>query len=255
MQANAGWKDQHGIPLWPHKPGETYFGGDQPGNNSGGQDWANLPMLLAPNPVKCEWVGPNITNVNCTSCALGYETASEGNRTCVRPEFRAYKKWGRLEQAQLRLQDERGRNAVRDKGTGKAVLQAGRTYMIAAPALEPKEAKFAGYAQPFTKIHYELDFLRGAEVDIGCGTSVVGDTTNDAPVPKTDYGHPSSCRAISYVWLTGGGNLKAKTPDLGHFPQGCPRYHRFNVTQPGKFTFVSAAGLGARCRGFKISCN
>ena len=235
-QNNANWTDSHGIGLWLHEPGHSYFGG-----SNSGQDWKNLPLLLAPNPVKCEWVGPNVSSVDCSFCDLGYETVSESNTTCVQPEFRPYRKWGHQEQAQLKLQDERDFSAARDKGTGRTVLHANRTYTIAAPALEPKEDKFAGYAQPFTKIHYELDFLRGAEVDIGCGTSVVGDATNDTQVPKSDYAHPNSCREVSYQWLEGRGNLNAKPPELGYFPQRCQRYHRFNVTRPGKVTFVSTA--------------
>ena len=150
---NINWTDSHGIGLWPHKPGETYFGG----SDSSGQGWANLPILLAPNPVKCEWVGPNISNVNCTSCALGYETASEGNRTCVQPEFRPYKKWGRLEQAQLRLQGERGSNAVRDRrdeGT-PAVAPPGSGGPAAATDKLAKQVSAAGAAVNKTKADYD----------------------------------------------------------------------------------------------------
>ena len=41
------------------------------------------------------------------------------------------------------------------------------------------------YEQPFAKIHYELDFSLGANVDIGCGTTLFGDGTNDVNVPKS----------------------------------------------------------------------
>ena len=230
------WTDLHGIGLWPHGAGETYFG-----NYSGNQSWANLPMALSPNFVKCRWVGPNVNDFNCSSCALGYETASDSNVTCVQPEFKPYTGWAAdLTQNPLRLQDEHGSNAAHDESTNTATLRAGRTYTIKAPALYPKDTKFAGYAQPYRKIRYELDFSRGAAVDIGCGTSVVGDTTEDGPTNKTYFAHPNSCREISFQYEEGRGNLKDDPPDLGYYPEKCQRYHRFNVTRPGNFTFVRA---------------
>ena len=99
--------------------------------------------------------------------------------------------------------------------------------LLQAPRLEPKERRFVGYEQPYTKIHYELDFSRGADVDIGCGTTVVGDSTEDGLIPRTRFTHPCSMHALSYQWPNGRGNLKAwkaagEPPggaDQGFFPQ------------------------------------
>ena len=228
---HANWTDNFGIGLWPHAPRDIYFGD----KDSGGEGWANLPITLSPNPARCDWKGPSVVDFNCSFCALGYEATSASNVTCVKPAFGPYKGWAAdLARAPLQLQGKGGAN------TNTTTLEAGRTYTIAAPALDPKETKFAGYAQPFTKIRYELDFSRGAEVDIGCGTSVVGDTTKDERIPKSYYSFPSSCREVSYQWPAGRGDLHADPPELGFYPQKCQRFHRFIVTRPGRFTFVSA---------------
>ena len=89
------------------------------------------------------------------------------------------------------------------------------------------------YAEPFTKIQYELDWTRGAEVDLGCGTMAVGDSTHDPliskggaflypdglsiPGPK----HPGSMRRLSYQWPNGQRNIQTKDP--GFYNQRCPR--------------------------------
>jgi len=117
------------------------------------------------------------------------------------------------------------------------------TYTIPGPQLEPKESKFAGYEQPYSKIHYELDFSRGAQVDIGCGTAVVGDGSRDANIPKDVYAHPASMHEMSYAHTNGRGNPNSDPPDPGYYPMRCPRYHRFAVTKPGNFTFDSCASL------------
>jgi len=83
------------------------------------------------------------------------------------------------------------------------VLLAGHTYRIPPPALVPKERKFAGYEQPYSKIHYELDFSLGADVDLGCGTAVVGDTSADAAILKSVQRHPLSRHVMGYQWTDG----------------------------------------------------
>ena len=86
--------------------------------------------------------------------------------------------------------------------------------------------------------HYELDFSLGAEVDLGCGTAVVGDATNDGNVPKSQTRHPLSMFEFSYQWTEGRAAPNSVPPDPGFYPQRCPRFHRFTVTKPGNFTFV-----------------
>ena len=81
------------------------------------------------------------------------------------------------------------------------------------------------------------------QVDIGCGTSVVGNGAVDKSVPKTDFAHPLSMNSVSYQWMIGRGNWRAEPPDYGHYPPNCPRYHRFRVTRPGNFSFVSGVAL------------
>ena len=179
-------------------------------------------------PAECLWIGPNVADLDCSTCALGYETASASNNnntTCIQPEFRPYSGWqGSSDQALLQLQDVDGA-VLKATGTGTPILLTGHTYMIPAPKLEPMERRFAGYAQPFVKIRYELDFSRGAEVDIGCGTTVVGDGSVDKNIPKDKAGlaHPLSMHEWSYQWALGRANLKTEPPDYGYFPQRCPR--------------------------------
>ena len=166
--------------------------------------------------------------MNCSSCAPGYEatsTSSAGNVTCFKPVFKPSKEWV-ANSSLLTLQGNCDSN-------GTATLLTGNTYTIPAPLLEPKELKFTGYAPPYTKIHYELDFSRGAEVDIGCGTMVVGDSTHDKPTPMSVFTHPNSMIEFMFQWPTG-----RKT---GNYPMKCPRYHRFQVIRAGNFTFVRAA--------------
>ena len=89
------------------------------------------------------------------------------------------------------------------------------------------------YAEPFTKIQYVLDWTRGAEVDLGCGTMAVGDSTRDPLISKggaflypggpsvSGPKHPNSMHRISYQWLNGQRNLQANDP--GFYSQRCPR--------------------------------
>ena len=98
--------------------------------------------------------------------------------------------------------------------------------------------QFVGYTQPYSRIRYELDFSLGAEVDLGCGTAVVGNGAGDPIISKDVFAHPHSMHHISYQWLVGRANLKADPPDPGYFWMKCPRYHRFKVTKAGNFTFV-----------------
>ena len=216
--------------LWL-EPGLGYYGE--------ANEW-KVPLInFQPNPVECLWVGPNMSDFDCSSCHLGYETTSADNATCTKPEFRPAKRWAAsLERAQLVLQDARGATVEHNASINTSVLRTGRMYTIPAPQLEPKERKFVGYKQPYQKIHYELDFSLGADVDIGCGTAVVGNGAGDANIPKSVFTHPDSMHHISYQWMVGRGDLKADPPDPGFYPQRCPRFHRFKVTRAGNFTFV-----------------
>jgi len=220
-----------------------------PGHFGGYQEWELTPLGLAPNPVECLWVGPNVADVECSTCTLGYETTSASNTTCVQPEFRPYTGWeDSLDQALLQLRGIDNASIRVDTDTTTPVLLTEHTYTIPAPKLEPKERKFAGYQQPFLKIRYELDFSRGAEVDIGCGTTVVGDGSVDKNIARDRpelLAHPLSMHEFSYDFGIGRANLKAK--HYGFFPQRCPRYHRFKVTRAGNLTFVRAAACWHVC--------
>ena len=112
--------------------------------------------------------------------------------------------------------------------------------------------QFVGYKQPYSRIRYELDFLLGAEVDLGCGTAVVGNGAGDPIISKDVFAHPLSMHRISYQWLTGRGNLKAEPPTPGFYPQGCPRYHRFRIVKPGNFTFVRTFTLPLHTPYFEV---
>ena len=234
----TAWHDSFGIGLWPHKStaGLSYFGSNE--------DWANAPIGFAPNPVECLWVGPHVSDLNCSGCVLGHETTSASNNTCVKPEFRPYKGWAMsAHQTELRIQDAQGLVAEYKAGTNTTILSTQHMYTIKPPMLEPKDRMFSGYEQPHTKMHYELDFSRGAKVDIGCGTEVVGDGTDDQIIPKSVFAHPSSMHEMSYQWLEGRANLNATPPDVGYYPQKCPRYHRFHVTKHGNFTFDACSSM------------
>ena len=130
----------------------------------------------------------------------------------------------------LQLRDTNNVPIERSADTNITVLLTEHTYTIPGPLLEPKDRRFVGYEQPYTKIHYELDFSRGAEVDIGCGTAVVGDSTEDGWLDKSNAAHPLSMQRLSF-------NFRVKG-ETGYYPQRCPRYHRFKITRAGNFTFV-----------------
>jgi len=55
-------------------------------------------------------------------------------------------------------------------------------------------------------------------VDIGCGTSVVGNGALDGLIRKDVFTHPHSMHEFSYQWVTGRGNLNADPPDPGYYP-------------------------------------
>lgn len=164
------------------------------GSFGGNQMYQHTPIVFAPNPIECLWIGPNLNNLNCSTCVLGYEW--DGTMCDWPNSFRPHKGWGDREQSLLKLQDTRGKVAEQYAGSGAAavtsVLLTEHTYTIPAPLLEPKELMFAGYEQPYSKIHYELDFSRGSEVDIGCGTAAAGDGAVDGRIPKSFDAHPLS---------------------------------------------------------------
>jgi serine/threonine protein kinase len=80
-------------------------------------------------------------------------------------------------------------------------------------------------------------------VDIGCGTTVVGDSSADEDSSKAVYAHPLSMRLHSYQYNIGRANPNADPPDPGFYPISCPRFHRFKVIQPGNFTFDTCASM------------
>ena len=191
---------------------------DQLGAFGGGHEWSRVPITTSPNPVECKWVGPNMSDFDCSTCRLGYESDPIAVNTCIKPEFRPYKGWFDSEDpAKLKLKDTAGANITIDNGTGTAMytLLTEHTYKIPPPLLTPIEQKFVGYEQPYSKIHYELDFSLGAEVDIGCGTEVVGDGTEDPDISKSVRAHPLSMHSYSYQMTNGRGNLNADPPDPG----------------------------------------
>ena len=212
-----------------------------------GSSWGNAPISLAPNPVQCHWTGPNMSDFDCDHCVLGYETTSETNATCVKPAFRAHRGWaGSESNIQLQPLDSRGDVVLHGADAETLTLLMDHTYTIPAPKLfEQQNKMFVGYAQPYSKIHYELDFSLGAEVDIGCGTSVVGNGANDANIPKSVNTHPSSMNEFSFNFMIGVTNLRAEPPVYGYYPERCPRYHRFAVTRPGNFTFDTCSSMMA----------
>lgn len=195
------------------------------------------PIELAPNPTVCTWKGPLVSDLICNQCALGYETTSPTNATCVKPEsFRPHKAWpSSPEKARLKIFNMHNVAVDGPKdGFGESVpeLLTGQEYTVPAPSLEPKEQKFAGYAQPYTKIRYELDWTQGAEVDVGCGTAVVGDATiTPMHTSKSMFTDPMSQYKWQYQWPYCFGKEDAC------FPCTCVRYHRFEVTEVGNITF------------------
>ena len=112
------------------------------GHFGGGEDFALPPIYLAPNPVECLWIGPNVSDFDCSTCVLGYETTSASNSTCVMPEFRPYRGWDTsADRTNLQIQDAQGTAVELDNETNTSILLTGHTYMIPAPLLEPKERK------------------------------------------------------------------------------------------------------------------
>ena len=157
-----------------------------------------------------------MSDLDCSACRLGYESDPTAVNTCVKPEFRPNKEWANSEdQAALKLQDTTGATIKIDAATGTTTLLTEHTYKIPPPQLTPIEQKFVGYKQPYSKIHYELDFSLGAEVDIGCGTEIVGDGSKDPNIPKDVYAHPLTMHESSYQLTAGRRNLNADPPDHG----------------------------------------
>ena len=238
MADGTPYVNAYGLGIWRHPhTGRGFFGGNQ--------SWGFIPIGFSPNPVECVWVGPNVSEFECKTCVLGYETTSTNDTTCIQPEFRPHKGWAASSGSDLlEIQDAQRANGIeRGASTSTPILLTGQTYTIPAPLLEPKERMFVGYAQPYTSIRYELDFTRGAEVDIGCGTAVVGNAARDQKIPKDafNFSHPLSMYRNSYQWPGSQVNLNAVPIDPGTFPNPCPRFHRFSVKHAGNFTFDACA--------------
>jgi hypothetical protein len=114
--------------------GLGYFGG--------GHDFALPPIAFAPNPVECLWIGPLVSDFNCSTCVLGYETTSADNITCTKPAFRPYRGWATsADRTNLQIQDAQGTAVKINNETKTSMLLTEHAYMIPAPLLEPKERK------------------------------------------------------------------------------------------------------------------
>ena len=135
-----------GAGMWLHS-GTGYFGPPE--------EFAFRPISFSPNPTRCEWVGPNVSSFDCSSCMLGFETAGPDNATCVMPVFRPYRAWA-ANYSRLRLQgpgalgnDEKGHmfgsGAITEPSASNVPrLLTGHTYTMPAPLLEPKQQTFVG---------------------------------------------------------------------------------------------------------------
>ena len=112
------------------------------GHFGGGAERALSPIAFAPNPVECLWIGPLVSDFNCSTCVIGYETNSTDD-TCVKPEFRPYRGWNTsVNRNRLQIQDVDNSTTVQlDNETNTPILLTEHTYMIPAPLLEPKERK------------------------------------------------------------------------------------------------------------------
>lgn len=193
------YQDAYGVGVWPHISKHGHFGGNE--------SWAQTPISFSPNPVECLWVGPNVNDLNCSRCVLGYEIISEDNATCAKPKFKPKRGWGESKeysQLQLQLKDTRSKVVNNSSGTSTFTLETGQKYTVPASEnmniLSQKEVMFVGYKQPYSKIKYELDFSLGANVDIGCDTSVVGNGAGDPNIPKSNFAHPHSMLEMSFHW-------------------------------------------------------
>ena len=112
------------------------------GHYGGSSDYGYAPIAFAPNPVECLWIGPLVSDFNCSTCVIGYETTSADNTTCVKPEFRPYRGWNTsANRTRLQIQGVQGTVVDFDNETKALILSTGHTYMIPAPLLEPKERK------------------------------------------------------------------------------------------------------------------
>ena len=135
---NAQWRDDFGTALWL-QAGEGRFGG--------GKSYAVVPIAWAPNMVECRYVGPYVSDLNCSTCVLGYETTSALNTTCVKPGFKPYRGW-LADYSRLWPHDTHGLpakgSARTAERTSTPALLAQHTYTIPAPRLEPKERRFVG---------------------------------------------------------------------------------------------------------------
>lgn len=188
-------------------------------------------IQMEPSPRQCDWVGPSMNAIDCSGCMLGYEEADNSTERCVKPTFRPWKSW-----SATRSKDYR---AFRASISG--TLLVGRTYRTGAAPLEPRQERFVGYSGDFTKIKYELDFTNGAEVDIGCGSKVLGNYANDEPVGFDTPGvhhqpyHMAEWGAqfIEHHGYVVEDGKEGLTKAIDKFP----RHYRFEVTKPGDFTF------------------
>lgn len=211
--------DLFGIPnSFPQKAGFLKPPGDI--------EWARIPIAFQPPYIKCEWIGPFLHNISCGGCPFGSGESDSNPEVCVKAsEFRPWKPWSR----------RRSPAHARFEGAVPSTISRGVTMHIPAPDLGPKNERFVGYQKDFTKIKYNLDFSESLfTTELGCGTSVSGDTTNDAPIgfdKDDDINHPFNIPVYSdqVRELLGTGEPKTL--------YSYPRHFRIDVTKPGSVSF------------------
>ena len=126
-----------GMPVWTNPAlgafedplGHTKFG------------YSSVAIGLAPNPVECLWVGPRMSDFDCSTCVLGYERDRTATvPTCAFPDsFKPHRGWhGSSNQTLLKLNDTHD-NAIEQyldtEGTNISILLTGHTYVIMKPLL------------------------------------------------------------------------------------------------------------------------
>ena len=93
-------------------------------------EYSAVAIGLAPNPVECLWVGPRMSDFDCSTCVLGYERDLTATvPTCLWPNsFKVHNGWsGSSAQALLRLRDTRGKEPEQYLITGGGIAAATTT--------------------------------------------------------------------------------------------------------------------------------
>ena len=115
------------VGIWPTFTEKGSFGG--------GSFYSYPPIAFAPNPVQCEWIGPLVSDLECTTCVIGYETNSTNDTTCIKPKFRPYRGWhSSAEKTALKLAEN------------SAVLNASKPTLLTGHTCDYFEERFAASA-------------------------------------------------------------------------------------------------------------